>query len=37
VFAGVAKNVCDLLHPALFAMGTKGDVDPGEAEHDFPE
>ena len=25
--------MCDLLHPALFAAGTKGDVDAGEPEH----
>ena len=37
VFARVAKNVCDLLHPAFFAAGTKGDVDVGEPEHDFLE
>jgi len=37
VFARVAKDVCDLSHPALFAAGAKGDVDVGEAEHDFLE
>ncbi len=35
VFARVAKDVCDLLHPTFFAAGTKGDVDAGELEHDF--
>lgn len=37
MFAAVAKDVCDLLHPAFFAAGTKGDVDVGEPEHDFLE
>jgi len=37
VFARVAKNVCDLLHPAFFAAGTKGDIDVGEPEHHFLE
>jgi hypothetical protein len=37
VFARVAKDVCDLLHPALFAARTKSDIDVGEAEHDFLE
>ena len=37
VFARVAKNVCDLLHPAFFAARTKGDIDVGEPEHHFLE
>jgi hypothetical protein len=37
VFAGVAKDVCDLSHCALFAAGAKGDVDTGEAEHHLLE
>jgi hypothetical protein len=37
VFARVAKDVCDLLHPAFFAARAKGDVDVGEPEHHFPE
>jgi len=37
VFAAVAKDVCDLLHPAFFAARTKGDVDVGEPEHHFLE
>ena len=37
VFARVAKNVCDLSHPAFFAARTKGDIDVGEPEHHFLE
>ena len=37
VFARVAKNVCDLLHPAFFAAGTKSDIDAGEPEHHLLE
>ena len=33
VFARVAKDVCDLSHPAFFAARTKGDIDVGEPEH----
>ena len=37
VFARVAKNVCDLLHPAFFAARTKSDIDAGEPEHHLLE
>ena len=37
VFARVAKNVYDLLHPAFFATRTKSDVDTGEPEHHLLE
>jgi hypothetical protein len=37
VFARVAKDVCDLLHPAFFAARAKGDVDVGEPQHHFLE
>jgi len=33
VFARVAKDVCDLLHPAFLAARAKGDVDVGKLEH----